>query len=970
MINFRYLGFIFLIYTISTFGQVYSGPSTGTVTSGVMVSTDNFPSAPIGNGFAGPESVKKNMEYQAEPYYGTSDMEIFNNYTYIEDTNSSLRSGNEIGTSFELHSFESIPMGNSIPPDPHTALGPNHMIAMVNGVFVIYDREGNVLKSIGDAAWVAQVINHPVVSDPQVIYDHFEGRWVMLWLTVNDAALQSSLTICYSDDENPLGIWYMYATNGAANGNTNSNAFGDYPQIGYDDLGIYVSSREFFFAGGLAGAKIRIFNKSELYASNGGTLNFTDLWNIRLLNGASTEDLHPTISYDTGNNTAYFVIVPNVGSTYSFYKITNPITSPVLSGVSLNVTPFGLAPDAQQLGGGQAIDTGPLGSGMRNAPIIRDDSLYAVHHIQNSQYPANTSIKYFVIDINTNSVVRQVEYGSQGFYYFYPSIAVDKDHNIAITYSRSGLTEYAGSYYCTRLATDPTGFSPSKVMTEGKGNYVVTFGQGRNRWGDYLGAALDPVNQYNILLYSEYAAATNTWGTWLTEIRMIPFSGIYSYRSTDILAFGNVENNTVSDTLEVVVANYGTDDLEITSVTTEVGPFTCIPDQTVPLTLQTYDSLTIRVIFSPTELGDFDEILSISSNDPGLTGIQLTGHSYEIIIPYTDIFYASSGGGNNGDMITIDRTTGEGTTLGPSLYGEIRSLAVNPKNNVLYGLVAGGSNSEIVRVNADQGDAYKLFNIDVAVLTGIDFDTSGTLYASDQVGKIFLIDQNNGNYTLVTTATHALNAIAFNPTTNQLWGALRKTFGNYKDSVYTIDLLTGEATPIGRTGLTAMTNDLSFDESGKLYGVTGASNQEGQFFEIDQVIGTGTLIGTGVGFNHTVGVAFSINGPIVSVDGDDSIIPAEYALKQNYPNPFNPITKIEFSLPIASKVQLEVYNVLGQHVATLANDQYSAGNHYILWNANDSDGMKLSSGVYLYKLKAKGTDGNDFIQVRKMVLLK
>jgi len=222
----------------------------------------------------------------------------------------------------------------------------------------------------------------------------------------------------------------------------------------------------------------------------------------------------------------------------------------------------------------------------------------------------------------------------------------------------------------------------------------------------------------------------------------------------------------------------------------------------------------------------------------------------------------------------------------------------------------------------------------------------------------------------VTTATHALNAIAFHPVTNQLWGALRKTFGIDKDSVYTIDLLTGEATPIGRTGLIVMTNDLSFDEDGKLYGVIGASNQVGKLFEIDQIDGTGTLIGTDVGFNHTVGVAFSINGPIVSVDGDDLIIPEEYALKQNYPNPFNPTTKIEFSLPVAADVQLVVYNILGQEVASLINEQKSAGNHSIFWNADDSKGMKLSSGIYLYKLKATGNDGSEFQETRKMVLLK
>jgi len=952
----NYFSIIFLIYSISTFGQLYNGPSTGTCPSGVMVSTDNFPAAPLENEFMGSEKVRQQMEYYAEPSNITGNIKVNNNYTYIEDANTSLMSGNEIGSSFRLHNFNSLGMTTSIPPDPHMAVGPNHVITTVNSIFGIYDRDGNLIKQIDADAWCSAALANPGAFDPQIIYDHYAGRWFMLWDSHDDVNITAHFIISYSDDENPIGTWYMYALDATMNGSTPSNpkSWGDYPQVGYDDIGIYISSRDFYFTSGMEGANIRILNKSELYAANGGPITFTDLWNVRNLNNTQTDDLHPTISYDVGNNAAYFMIIPNNSSqsgTY-LYKITNPITAPVLSGVSLGVSSFNTAPLAQQLGGSDLIDTGQNTSGLRNSPIIRDDSLYAVHHIQNTQYPSSVSIRYYVIDITTNAVVHEVELGAEGFSYIYPSIAVDKDHNVAITYTRSGLTEYAGSYYSTRLVTDPQGFSPSNVMVEGKGYYYVTFGGTRNRWGDYLCAALDPVNQENIWLYSEYAAEINTWGTWLTEIRMNPFTGYYTYLSSDSLGFGDIEINTVSDTLDIVIANYGTDDLVITSIANEVGPFKRVLD---------------KVYFSPTELGDFDEVLAVNSNDPAFTGIKLTGYSYKIVIPYTNIFYASSGGGNNGDMMTVDPTTGVGTILGPSLYDEIRSLTVNPKNNILYGLVSGSS-TEIVRVNAAAGDCYTLVTADLGGLTGIDFDTSGTLYASQQGGKIFTIDLNSGDYTLITTATQDLNSIAFNPSTNELWGALRRTFGNPKDSVYTIDLTTGEATYVGRTGLTQMTNDMAFDGNGKLYGVLGAVNLEGKLFEIDQTNGTGTEIGTGIGYNHTTGLAYSINGPVISVDGENSYLPKSYSLKQNYPNPFNPSTKIEFSLPVAAKVQVTIYNILGQQVASLINEQLTAGNHSVVWNSNSSNGTKLSSGIYMYK--ASGIDGSNFQQTRKMILLK
>lgn len=108
----------------------------------------------------------------------------------------------------------------------------------------------------------------------------------------------------------------------------------------------------------------------------------------------------------------------------------------------------------------------------------------------------------------------------------------------------------------------------------------------------------------------------------------------------------------------------------------------------------------------------------------------------------------------------------------------------------------------------------------------------------------------------------------------------------------------------------------------------------------------------------------------VGTENTGEYLPADYTLKQNFPNPFNPTTTIEFSLPVVADVRLTVYNILGQEVITLLDEQRSAGLHSVNWNATDSYGAKLSSGIYFYKLKASDADGNDFIDIKKMVLLK
>lgn len=104
-------------------------------------------------------------------------------------------------------------------------------------------------------------------------------------------------------------------------------------------------------------------------------------------------------------------------------------------------------------------------------------------------------------------------------------------------------------------------------------------------------------------------------------------------------------------------------------------------------------------------------------------------------------------------------------------------------------------------------------------------------------------------------------------------------------------------------------------------------------------------------------------GSAVSTSSEDIVsgLPVEFELEQNFPNPFNPTTNIRFALPSASNVALEVYNVLGQRVATLiSNEKMSAGRHSVKFDAS-----QLGSGMYIYRIQA----GNN-ISTKKMMLIK
>ncbi len=102
----------------------------------------------------------------------------------------------------------------------------------------------------------------------------------------------------------------------------------------------------------------------------------------------------------------------------------------------------------------------------------------------------------------------------------------------------------------------------------------------------------------------------------------------------------------------------------------------------------------------------------------------------------------------------------------------------------------------------------------------------------------------------------------------------------------------------------------------------------------------------------------------IQAEGDEAVPPMSIALS-NYPNPFNPSTTIRFDLPQESHVELVIYNVRGQKIATLAEGMFQGGEHAIEWDGRDKNGTPVSSGVYLCRLNASGQN-----TLRKMILMK
>ena len=195
------------------------------------------------------------------------------------------------------------------------------------------------------------------------------------------------------------------------------------------------------------------------------------------------------------------------------------------------------------------------------------------------------------------------------------------------------------------------------------------------------------------------------------------------------------------------------------------------------------------------------------------------------------------------------------------------------------------------------------------------------------------------------------------------------------NNAYTFDPVTGASSLLGSIGFDAIyQQDMDIDiETGIIYmAAFNVNTNIGELRIMDPNTGMTTFISS---FPDQISVLeFDNNYTIVPVELTSILAPLKFSLEQNYPNPFNPSTKIKFTIPTSPYpspyqgegtrerffVTLKVYDVLGNEIATLINEEKQPGTYSVQF-----DGSKLSSGIYFYQLRA-----NIFVETKKMVIMK
>ena len=343
------------------------GPKIGSVPNGVTVNTGMFPKLPEKN-----EEFSSKFENEVERPFPPSPKNVMKakapegSHYFEDEENNTI-----ISRPIVLQNFQGISRTGWIPPDPVMAVGPNHIMICVNSSFRIFDKSGNVLKTITSASWFNSIASGSGPNDPQVLYDHFAQRWIMVWMT-SPTATEHYHLFSISDDDNPLGTWYNWKTDATIVGDSSIHSWGDYPALGFDEQALYLVSRQFpLSAGADFFCKLRIVEKSPLYANTAGKISWIDFWDFREPQNFNVVDfVRPATTFGSPGIAFLMNASPFGNGTYfTLWKISNPVSHPEISAINIPVTAYSNARNAAQLGTSTTVENFG-GSSIKNNVVL------------------------------------------------------------------------------------------------------------------------------------------------------------------------------------------------------------------------------------------------------------------------------------------------------------------------------------------------------------------------------------------------------------------------------------------------------------------------------------------------------------------------------------------------------------------------------------------------------------------------
>lgn len=513
--------------------------------------------------------------------------------------------------------------GGSVPPDPEMAAGPNHLIAVVNLAFEIYDKSGNSLVGPTTfSSFFAGLAGCNNEFDPNVVYDEEADRWMM---GVDGDGTHYCAAVSQTGD--PTGLWTMYLIPAQPRG----GEFHDYPHAGVGDNYIVMGGNQFGGAvpGGFEG-RLWALDKSVMYA--GGALTPITVSTGSIEGTPQPLHLHGFLQGTWPNlgSTHYFVTDPYDGCTLNVWRWNIPTAPSIVATYNLctatGVT-AGMPVNFPQLGGNslQGNDFRMRGFEYRNGVGWIADSVSC-----NPGGGTVDCVRWTEVDLTANppTLTQAGVYASAGVYRVFPDLAVNHCDDVAVGYTKGSSSTYPAVWYTGRQSSDPVGTLQAEALLKAGEATYTSFDTPPYRWGDYTGMTIDPdgLTFWYLGEYSKNVSSFARWGTYI---------GSFTYATCQVEVTPAIEVSPesvsgtqlpdVQATWPVTISNVGTGDLlwEVVESATATpacdgGDVPWVATSPITGTTGAGNSSPVDVTFDSTGLaaGVYTGTLCINSNDP------------------------------------------------------------------------------------------------------------------------------------------------------------------------------------------------------------------------------------------------------------------------------------------------------------------------------------------------------------------
>lgn len=416
-----------------------------------------------------------------------------------------------------------------LPPDTMGAVGPSNIVEFINSDFAVYHKSNGSLNGsrISDSTFWQNAglsLGNVDLTDPRVLYDPASQHWFAIEATVPSSGANDIL-VGVSHNSDPTRGWNAYSFTGDT---SSSHNFADFPTLGIDSNGLYISANMFNSSQAFVGVSVYGISKSQLIA---GSAVVNSARNLSASTYGAT--IQPAVNFGPSPSGREPMLAGGLGGAGQFKRTdviglsTTGTTPSLTSPVSIN-TSLGMAdpPPAQQFGTTNTIKTN---DSRISANVVRSNtSLWAVQDTsRNIAGRDRAVVNYFQIDQATNRILRSGVISDPNLDLYYPSIAVNARGDVVIGFSGSGANEYPGSYAVVgKIDPATTGlnsisFGNLMLLKAGVAPY------NDNRWGDYSTTVVDPTDPNVFWTFQEFAPAdtpllsTNNFSNWAVQITRI-----------------------------------------------------------------------------------------------------------------------------------------------------------------------------------------------------------------------------------------------------------------------------------------------------------------------------------------------------------------------------------------------------------------------------------------------------------------